>query len=99
MKQTFTCDHCGGHWGGGFDTAEKCKAHEATCDYNPASKACATCKHRDWPETKEQCEKWERWDDSEREYVADMGCLVFNDQVYRTNCEKWKSKKTPPAGC
>lgn len=81
-------------FGGGFDTPEQCRAHEAKCNYNPASRTCATCRHHDWPKTPEQWDKWGHYED-DGEFVNDFGCLVFNDQTWREGCEKWEAKKRP----
>lgn len=93
MKLKYDCEYCGGWFHCGFDTPEACQSHEQKCDHNPAMKTCCTCKHHDWPKTKEQGDKWQRWDDSEQDYVTDMGCVVFGDQTFRKNCEKWEAKK------
>lgn len=92
MKTEYICEYCeGGMWGGGFATPELCKAHEPVCEFNPASKSCQTCRYWDWPETKEQQDKWGYED--EDGWQARDGCLVFNDQKHRTKCEKWEPKK------
>ncbi len=83
MKTVFLCDHCG------FECNE---AHEAKCEYNPINKTCATCKHCDFGETREQQDKWTEFDDDGDE-VASIGCLVFNDQKFRDNCDKWERKQ------
>lgn len=94
MKATFECSHCGGgFFGGTFDTPEKCLEHEKTCDYNPSSKTCCTCKHLDWPRTTKQ--DWGHYGD-DGEWESDMGCHVFNEpKPWRINCEKWEAKKKP----
>ena len=94
MTPTFTCDYCGCLWGGGFTSAEECEKHEKVCSLNPANKTCATCEHHDWPKTKEQHDKWEKYDSSENDYVADMGCHVFNDRTFRKQCHAHEKRQS-----
>ena len=97
MKKTYSCEWCDNQGGSGWDTPDGCLKHEAECDYNPANRACATCKHYDWPDTPEQSDKWQHQGD-DGDWVTDMGCVAYGDQVWRTQCEKWcqKHKRVVP---
>lgn len=91
MKITYECEHCKGYQGG-LDTEEKCRTHEAVCSFNPAVRACNTCRHYGYNLENNKWGHYE-WIDGEQEWVSDFGCLAYGDQVWREHCEKWEPKK------
>ena len=84
MITTYECEHCHNSGDNGWRDPDACLRHESKCDYNPKNKTCATCKHYDYASTTEQRMKWRE---------PDFGCLIFGDQTWRTQCEKWQHNK------
>lgn len=95
MRTAYVCAHCDGFGHAGFDTPVQCLEHEKTCAYNPTNRTCSTCRHFDFA-TRPEHDNWKPPGTGTYEHEDDipqpMGCHVYNDQVYRTQCEKWERR-------
>jgi len=82
MKTKYNCEYCDNHGSSGYDEPDACLLHESKCDYNPANKSCATCRHYDWHPDKDGDDENPFW------------CNLFKDQTWRTKCDKHELKTT-----